>query len=323
MRYVIVGAGALGGAIGVKLAEAGHEVVLIARGPHLAALQCKGLRLRTPESDSTVKLPAFGSVLAVEPALGAADTVILCVKVHQAPPVLAQLAAATAMHALPAVVCCTNGLDAERQALRHFPRTYAMLPCMFATHLQPGEVELFGRSTPAPHRPAWLNVGCYPRGVDTLAEQLAGDLRSAGFRSEADAAVMDKKRAKMVTNLGNATAALRDADSEAGRRLMRAARAECLAAYRVAGLTAVEVGPLMKEWISLIGGQLTRQLSVPSVPGAPEYMGSSWQSLARASGDIECAFLNGEVCLLGRLHGLAVRRPLRLCVRPIAWDFPM
>jgi 2-dehydropantoate 2-reductase len=59
------------------------------------------------------------------------------------------------------------------------------------------------------------------------------------------------------------------------------------------------------EWIELNGGPPNEI----EIEGAAAYMGSSWQSLAKAAGDIECAFLNGEVALLGRLHG--VPTPLR------------
>ena len=45
MRYIIVGAGGVGGTIGARLFQSGHEVVLVARGDHLDALQAGGLRL--------------------------------------------------------------------------------------------------------------------------------------------------------------------------------------------------------------------------------------------------------------------------------------
>ena len=45
MRYIVIGAGAIGGTIGGRLAANGHEVVLVARGRHLDALQARGLRL--------------------------------------------------------------------------------------------------------------------------------------------------------------------------------------------------------------------------------------------------------------------------------------
>lgn len=56
MRYNIIGAGAVGGAIGGRLAEAGHEVVLVARGAHHEALRDGGLRLTTPDGRHTHRL---------------------------------------------------------------------------------------------------------------------------------------------------------------------------------------------------------------------------------------------------------------------------
>ncbi|WP_238450428.1 ketopantoate reductase family protein [Micromonospora sp. 4G55] len=57
MRYVIIGAGAVGGTIGVRLGEAGHDVTLVARGAHLDAIRRDGLTLRTPEGTATWRGP--------------------------------------------------------------------------------------------------------------------------------------------------------------------------------------------------------------------------------------------------------------------------
>jgi hypothetical protein len=58
-RYIILGAEAVGGALGGRLRLGGHDVVLVARGDHLAALRERGLRLRTPAEDITQHLPAI------------------------------------------------------------------------------------------------------------------------------------------------------------------------------------------------------------------------------------------------------------------------
>ncbi|MGH3407004.1 MAG: 2-dehydropantoate 2-reductase N-terminal domain-containing protein, partial [Streptosporangiaceae bacterium] len=55
MRYIIIGAGAIGATIGARLFETGHEVVLAARGAHYTALRDGGLRFGT--RDGTVALP--------------------------------------------------------------------------------------------------------------------------------------------------------------------------------------------------------------------------------------------------------------------------
>ena len=78
MRIVIAGAGAIGGYIGAKLAQAGADVVLYARGPHLRAMQERGLRVIGAEDDFTVR-PQVSDNLAT---IGVADVVFLGVKAH-------------------------------------------------------------------------------------------------------------------------------------------------------------------------------------------------------------------------------------------------
>jgi 2-dehydropantoate 2-reductase len=78
MRIVIAGAGAIGGYIGARLAKAGADVVLHARGPHLRAMQDRGLRVFSPDGDFEVK-PQVAADFA---AIGPADVVFLGVKAH-------------------------------------------------------------------------------------------------------------------------------------------------------------------------------------------------------------------------------------------------
>ena len=78
MRIAIAGAGAIGGYIGARLAKAGADVVLFARGPHLRAMQEAGLRVVSPDGDFDVKPEAVGELSAI----GHADVVILGVKAH-------------------------------------------------------------------------------------------------------------------------------------------------------------------------------------------------------------------------------------------------
>lgn len=78
MRIVIAGAGAIGGYIGARLAKAGADVVLYARGPHLRAMQERGLRIISPDGEFEVR-PTVAEDLA---AIGHADVVFLGVKAH-------------------------------------------------------------------------------------------------------------------------------------------------------------------------------------------------------------------------------------------------
>ena len=85
MKICIFGAGAIGGYMGVKLAQAGADVSLVARGPHLAAMQSKGLTL-LEEGQEAVTVPVTASD---NPAvLGEQDYVIVTLKAHSVPPVV-------------------------------------------------------------------------------------------------------------------------------------------------------------------------------------------------------------------------------------------
>ena len=55
MKVCVVGAGAIGGYLGVRIAEQGHQVSLIARGPHLAAIKERGLTLRQQGEETNVR----------------------------------------------------------------------------------------------------------------------------------------------------------------------------------------------------------------------------------------------------------------------------
>jgi len=88
MKICIFGAGAIGGYMGAKLAAAGAEVSLVARGPHLAAMQTKGLTLIEDDETKTVAVNA-----SADPAvLGHQDYVIVTLKAHSVPPVVARMA---------------------------------------------------------------------------------------------------------------------------------------------------------------------------------------------------------------------------------------
>ena len=84
MRICIFGAGAIGGYMGAKLAQAGAEVSLVARGPHLAAMQADGLRLIEEGTETVV--PVRASSDAAE--LGEQDYVIVTLKAHSVPGVV-------------------------------------------------------------------------------------------------------------------------------------------------------------------------------------------------------------------------------------------
>ena len=286
MRFVIYGAGGIGGTIGARLHQAGFEVCLIARGEHVRAIQRNGLRFVSPTQDVFLDIPCADHPRTAE--ITPDDAVILCMKGQHTEGALRDLYAATggAAH----VICCQNGVDNERLALRRFPHTYGMVVWLPAEHLEPGVVVNF-----AERSAGGLDAGCYPAGVDDFITEVAAALTSAGFSAEPDADIMRHKYEKLLANLSNAVNAATGAGS---REIARILRDEALACYAAAGIRCATVAETRSRRSAINGG---------NVPGHDRHGGSSLQSMLRGTGDIETDFLNGEIVLLGRLHGVDVR----------------
>jgi len=88
MKIAIVGAGGIGGYLGARLAAAGSEVALIARGAHLAALRRGGLRLSSPKGNVLVN-PIRATDEPRE--IGQVDVVLLAVKLYDLPQAARQM----------------------------------------------------------------------------------------------------------------------------------------------------------------------------------------------------------------------------------------
>jgi 2-dehydropantoate 2-reductase len=290
MRYIIIGAGAVGGTIGGRLYESGNEVVLVARGAHLDALRSAGLRLETPAGTVTLPVPAAGG--PGELSLRADDVLILAVKAQHAASLLDEWAwqpvreGGVAASALP-VVCAQNGVASERFALRRFRRVYGMCVWLPATHLEPGVVESQG----APMS-GLLHLGRYPHGADEPATLISEDLVKSRFLAPVTSDVMRWKYGKLLGNLANAIEAACGGDDE----IRRLAIAEGTAVLNAAGIAYTS----QEESAAARGDQVRIQ----PVNGSTRRGGSSWQSLTRRTGSIEADFLNGEIVLLGRELGV-------------------
>jgi 2-dehydropantoate 2-reductase len=78
MKFLIAGAGAIGGYVGARMARAGYDVTLFARGPHLRAMQERGLRVISEDGDFEVRPRVIGDLAEAGPV----DTIFLGVKAH-------------------------------------------------------------------------------------------------------------------------------------------------------------------------------------------------------------------------------------------------
>jgi 2-dehydropantoate 2-reductase len=294
MRYVIYGAGAIGGAIGARLFEAGRDVVLIARGAHFRALRDEGMSYRDPAGIRVLRIEVVDRPQAI--AWRDDDAVLLAMKSQATEQAVGELSGA-APPAI-AVVCAQNGVENERLALRRFANVYGMCVMMPASHLDPGVIE--ADSFPVV---GVLDLGRYPQGVDTMSDRIAADLSASGFLSRSEPAVMSWKYEKLLMNLSSGVRAICGPEmpgdeADARRRLLVAERLqdEASECFLRAGIVLPEPEDRRARW----DGALTRK----PLPGSRALAGSGWQSLARRTGTIEADYLNGEITLLGRLHGV-------------------
>jgi 2-dehydropantoate 2-reductase len=100
----VVGAGAIGAYVGAALARGGSEVVLIARGAHLRAMQERGVQVLSPRGDFHAHPAATDDLGAVQ----GADVVFLALKAHSLPEIVPRLA--PLLGAETAVVAAQNGI---------------------------------------------------------------------------------------------------------------------------------------------------------------------------------------------------------------------
>ena len=104
MRFLIAGAGAIGGYIGAKLAQSGADVTLFARGPHLKAMQQHGLRILSADGDFTAHPRIIADLQPSDPV----DAIFLGVKAHGLTALAPQLT--HLIHESTTVVSTQNGI---------------------------------------------------------------------------------------------------------------------------------------------------------------------------------------------------------------------
>ena len=341
-RYVVLGAGAVGGGIGARLHQSGADVVLLARGHHLQALRSAGLRMRTPEEDVTLRVPVVAGPDEIE--LRSDDVLVLATKTQQAQAVLSVWGdlpvrgGGTAGERLP-ILLATNGVACEDLALRYFARVHGVCVWMWAAHLSPGEVVLEGVP--------WTGVfhlGPVPAGIGRAVPAGAGRAVPAGAGRAVPAG------AGRAVPAGAGGAAPAGAGGAAPVDPAGALPAGLAADWERARLRVVATDDVMRwkyrklltnvgnAFQALLGqpkgmGRLVRaaeaegrgvldaagidyvdeaeeaaeradSFEVLPVPGLPGVLGgSTWQSLTRGTGDVETDYLNGELVRIARLHG--------------------
>jgi 2-dehydropantoate 2-reductase len=284
---VILGAGGIGGTIGARLHQSGHDVAMVARGAHGEALREHGLVFETPEEWVTLSIPTYPH--ARDLTWRDDDVIVLATKSQDTEAAARDLFLAAGQ--VP-VVAAQNGVANERSLARWFDAVHGMCVMMPTAHLQPGVVQAHSVATTG-----ILDLGRSPVGTDAVDEELATALRASRFESEARPGIMRWKYRKLLSNLGNAVQALCGAEAAGDDVLLCL---ELLDAEARSVFAAADIAPVTEEEDDARRGD---HLQLRTIGDEPRGGGSTWQSLTRGSG-VETDFLNGEIALLGRLHGV-------------------
>jgi 2-dehydropantoate 2-reductase len=288
MRFIIYGAGGIGSGIGGHLWRTGHETILIGRSGHVGKIRAEGLRLITGTEEYRLRVPAVTHPREI--AFRAGDVVLLTMKSHDTEAALRELRAAGRVPWELPIFCTQNGIANEPIAARLFERVYGVLIVIPGIYLEDGVV-----TNPISGNSGMLDIGLYPRGVDETAEEVAAALREATYEARTHSEVMGPKARKLLGNLGNALGAITDGRGDGGPYMAEVRREgeRCLEREG----HPVESEDSFRERCHARRGETT-------MPEGMRNLGSSWQSLMRRQGSIETDYLNGEIVLLGRKHGI-------------------
>ena len=286
MRFVVFGAGAIGGVVGACLHQSGHDVALIARGEHGRAIRERGLTFERPGMPAvTLSIPVAPSPAELE--FTGDEIVLLATKSQDTTGALTDLRGIAPI-ATP-VVCVQNAVENERVALRLFTNVYGAVVMAPTGHLEPGIVQAYGT-----RGVGVIDIGRYPEGVDETCEQVAGALDASDFSSRPRPDIMRFKYAKLLANLGNAVDAICEPGDTASE-VISLAQKEGREALAAAGIEFVadEVNDVQARW---------ERLELRPIEGKPRAGSSTRQSLVRGTPTVETDYLNGEIGLIGRLN---------------------
>jgi 2-dehydropantoate 2-reductase len=272
MKVAVMGAGAVGCYYGAMLARAGHEVVLVGRPSHVAAIEAKGLRLETRAFDVHVPLAASTEASAVQ----GADLVLFCVKSTDTEAAAGQIAPHLSPDAL--VLTLQNGVDndARVRSVLHSNDVAAAVVYVATEMAGPGHVKHHGRGelVMAPSR---------------RSEEVARHLEAAGVPTQISDNVRGALWAKLILNCAyNALSAVTQlpygvlVQGTGVADVLRDVVAECLAVAKAEGIA--------------VAGD-----TEAAVRGIAQTMPTQYSSTAQD-------LARGKLSEIDHLNGLVVRR---------------
>jgi 2-dehydropantoate 2-reductase len=283
MRIAVIGAGGIGGYFGGRLAQAGHDVIFVARGEHLEAIRSTGLHIAGIDGGFTVApARATGDLGRV----GEVDAVLLGVKTWQIPDVLTALPSLLGPDT--GVITTQNGVEAPGQVAAAIGEDHVLpgVAKIFANIEAPGRIRHFGG-------PANITFGEWDNRRSARVQGLADALGDAGIIASDIWVELWFKLLFVVPfgTLGAATGAnLGALRTHAGtRRLLETAMAEIHALAAAAGIALPDNSV---------------EIAMGFIDGQPAAGNTSLQRDIQAGRPSELDAWTGAVVRLGRRHGV-------------------
>ena len=287
MRVLVLGAGAVGGYFGARLAEGGHDVTLVARGENLDALRRDGLSVRL--ADRTMHLSPVHAVRepadAPRPAL-----VLVCVKSHDTPAAAAALRPVVSADTI--VLSLQNGIENEEIIARELAIPPLMVACtrIGVALVAPATIEYSGRGT--------IVFGEVDGRESPRARQVAATLAAAGVPYELRSDILVPAWEKLAWNAGfNAVTTLTQA-TVAQVMAQPASRGLVVATMEEVDAVATALGVPVRR-------SRTEAVLADSVAGLPDFETSMLQDYRRGR-RLEHDALNGAVVRAAARVGISV-----------------
>ncbi len=286
MKIVFVGAGGVGGYFGARLAAAGADVALIARGAHLAAIRGGGLAIESPLGNLRQKIRAESDPAAIGPV----DLVLLAVKLWDIEATVAQIAPLVGPHTH--IASLQNGVDAPRLLQEAFgaSRVLGGVAHIATTIAAPGTIRHTGQM-------AKITLGAFGDPGHPVAAEFVAQARKAGIDAvhSPDIARTIWEKFVFLSAFSAITAATRLSKGalwreEATRELVRTLIGEAVAVAQAEG-------------VALPGDQTEKTFGFMAT--MPDGMKSSMLHDLERGAKLELPWLSGAVVRLGKSHGLA------------------
>lgn len=297
MQIVVLGAGAVGSVLGGLLASRKHDVCLVARSEHVAAVAEKGLRLRSATGDYVVHPRVTDSLQ--DAGIDGDTCVFLTVKSQATQEAVEQLAGVAPPET--AVVSFQNGVGNEDVIAEKFENTFGGVCRMTCSMLQPGHASF--------RRLGRVIVGKYPKGAHALAKELGKAFADASLDACVSRNIIADKWLKLAVNTQSAWHAVvdpRDHDANEFFELKAATLEETGKVFKAGKIKAKSFDgrdPTIQEMIA----DLRRPRARRTEHGMKVH-NSTWQDLYLKRATIEVPLFHGRVIEIAREHGVAVPR---------------